>query len=56
MDAQVILDGVMGGEVLFRSEILKKVAKKNKSKHSHKNRNLDGDEPVERNVNIFGEE
>ncbi len=40
MDMQVILDGVMGGEVLYRSEILKKVAKKNKTKHSQKSRQL----------------
>ncbi len=53
MDAQVILDGVMGGEVLYRSAIVKKVAKKNKGKHrSH----LDEDDNQERNINIFGEE
>ena len=40
MDVQVILDGVMGGEVLYRSEILKKVAKKNKTKRSEKSRQL----------------
>jgi hypothetical protein len=40
MDMQVILDGVMGGEVLYRSEILKKVAKKNKTKHSQRSRQL----------------
>jgi len=32
MDAQVILDGAMSGEVLYRSEIVKKVARKNKTK------------------------
>ncbi len=40
MDMQVILDGVMGGEVLYRSEILKKVAKRNKTKHSQRSRQL----------------
>lgn len=44
MDPQVILDGVMGGEVLYRSAIVKKVAKKNKTKHSHKSHLLEGGE------------
>ncbi len=51
MDVQVILDGVMSGEVLYRSAIMKKVAKKNKTKHSNK---FDEDADEDRKVNIFG--
>jgi hypothetical protein len=50
MDVQVILDGVMGGEVLYRSAIVKKVARKNKTKHVNKFENED----EEMKVNIFG--
>lgn len=32
MDVQVILDGIMGGEVLYRSAIVKKIPKRNKGK------------------------
>lgn len=50
MDVQVILDGVMGGEVLYRSAIVKKIPKKNKSKQ----RNDLEDDNTERKINIFG--
>jgi hypothetical protein len=51
MDVQVILDGIMGGEVLYRSAIVKKIPKKNKGKVRH---DLDGEDETERKINIFG--
>lgn len=51
MDVQVILDGIMGGEVLYRSAIVKKIPKRNKGKVRT---DLDEDDGKERKINIFG--
>jgi len=49
MNINCILDGVMGGEVLYRSPVIKKIAKKGKF---DKRKLIQGDEKIEKN--IFG--